>query len=354
MGRGSGQRHYHGVTPGNGLSAGDWVRLRVQKKENFMRKQLTIALLAATVAAACSKGTEHIAGREAIEFRSEVASRAIVEDEEGMREGGIGVFGAVVCRGGTSTETIFDNEHLTYTAGRGWHYAEPSRYWISGAKYVFTGIYPYAAEAYYAFDAQTGVLTVADYESGGERMDEDLMYAVHARDLAQTTNREAVPLAMHHACAAVEFRIINGSGSTVTAIEDIALTGLQHNGTLAVQSDGTATWTLADERVAENDTATFGGTFAMPEGGFEDDIRNPLPLYDKGTITVLPQVLRGQAVKLTFRINGTTTARTANLSNTTDKWEAGKRYVYTMALTNDTIAFDVTVIEWIEDEIDLN
>lgn len=319
-----------------------------------MHKQLITILFTVVLTAACSKSTETIAGREAIVFRSEVASRAIVEDEAGMRDGGIGVFGAVVYQGGTVAETIFDNEHLMYETGKGWYYAEPVRYWIPESKYVFAGIYPYAEAAYYAFDAQTGVLTVADYESGEGHIDEDLMYASHARDLALTTNREAVPLAMHHACAALQFKIINASGSTITAIEDIALTGLLHNGTLTVQSDGTATWTMVDERVAEDDTTTFGGTFAMPEGGFEDDIRNPLPLYDKGIITVLPQVLRGQAVKLTMRINGTTEARTVNLSNIADKWEAGKRYVYTMTLTNDTIAFDVTVLDWIEEEIDLN
>lgn len=319
-----------------------------------MRRQFTIIILAAVAMAACSKNETATVGGEAIEFRSEVVARAIVGEEADMREAGIGVFGTAVYRNSTSADIVFDNERLMYAAEKGWYYAEPVRYWIPQSQYAFAGIYPYAAEAYYAFDAAAGVLTVADYESGGEHMDEDLMYATHERDLAATTDRGAVPLEMHHACAALQFKIINGSGSTVTAIEDIALTGLLYKGTLAVTTAGAAVWTPADDRVAENDTTTFGGTFAMPEGGFEDDIRNPLPLYDKGTITVLPQVLRGQAVKVSFRINGATTARTVDLSGATDKWEAGKRYVYTMTLTNDTIAFDVTVIDWIEDEIDLN
>lgn len=321
-----------------------------------MYRQLITALVA-VLAIACAKSEANTApAGEPIAFRSEVRSRAIITDEADIRAVGIGVFGTVAYAGDTASELLFDNEHLMYDAAKGWYYADPVRYWIPASLYKFVAIYPYAATdtACYTFDAATATLIVADYEAGNADIDHDLMYAAHERDLALTTNRDAVPLVMHHAFAAVQFKIINGSGSTITALDGIALTGLQYKGSLTVASTDTAVWTLSDERVASDDTATYGGTFDMPEGGFEDNIRNPLPLYNKDIITVLPQILRGQSVTLRLCTNGATTPHEVDLSDYTDKWEAGKKYVYTLTLTNDTIAFDVNVRDWIEDYIDLN
>lgn len=322
-----------------------------------MYRQLITALVAPLIAVACSKSEASTApAGEQIAFRSEVASRAIITTEADMRAVGIGVFGTVAYGGGSTSDVIFDNEHLMYDTAKGWYYADPVRRWIPASLYKFVAIYPYAATdaACYTFDAAAATLTAADYEAGNANIDNDLMYAAHERDLALTANRDAVPLVMHHACAAVQFRIINGSGSTITALDGIALTGVQYKGTLSVASTDTAAWTLSDERVASDDITTYGGTFDMPEGGFEDNIRNPLPLYNKDIITVLPQILRGQSITLRLCTNGATTPHTVDLSEHTDKWEAGKKYVYTLTLTNDTIAFDVTVRDWIEDYIDLN
>jgi hypothetical protein len=35
------------------------------------------------------------------------------------------------------------------------------------------------------------------------------------------------------------------------------------------------------------------------------------------------------------------------------KWEAGNKYVYTIYLTTTEITFDVRVLDWVDDEIEL-
>ena len=325
-----------------------------------MRKIFDIFIAAILLASVAScDSNDHKASLPEIEFRSHVEQNrgGLVESEADIRDRGISLMGSVVSGG--VRHLLIDHAHLAYDAVNGWNYGTPC-YWVRGGKYHFMAIYPYD-DSDYDYDMTDGSVTYIGYNAGTKRLNTDFLYSVATRDLSNLNvepDYSAVELPFKHACSAVEFRLRNSSNAKVVAITDVALTNICAVGDFHLSANGTATWIIDTEnRVTDHDT--FGGVCTLPAGGLPVNTAYYHSLYDSQTLTMLPQRVWKSGITLRFnvRLEGSSTVfphevDLGNITSVTD-WSAGKRYIYSLTLTDETITFDATVIDWIEDFIEL-
>lgn len=319
--------------------------------------KIVAVVVLALAALSCHRGGESTP--PVISFRSYVEQNrgGLVESEVDIRERGLSLMGSVVTNGVRTL--LLDHAHLAYDAVNGWGYGEP-RYWLRGGKYHFIAIYPYD-DSDYDYDMTDGSVECVGYHAGSKHLNTDFLYAVANRDLSNFNvepDYSAVDLNLKHACAAVEFRLRNSSNVTVVAVTDVALLNVCAEGDFRLTSDGTATWTIdLDNRITDHNT--FGGVCTLPVGGLPVNTSYYHSIYDSKALTMLPQRVWKTGITLRFntRIEGSSTVfphevDLGNIASTTE-WLAGKKYVYNLTLTDETITFDVTVVDWIEELVEL-
>ena len=325
-----------------------------------MRRVFNIvtSILLLAVGISCHRGSEEPAA-PAISFRSHVDQNrgGLVESEADIRERGISLMGSVVS-GGVRT-LLLDHAHLAYNAVKGWDYGE-TRYWIRGGKYHFIAIYPYD-DSDYDYDMSDGSVECVGYNAGVKHLNTDFLYAVATRDLSNFNvepDYSTVELPFKHACAAVEFRLRNSSNATVVAVTDVALINICAEGNFHLSANGTATWNIdSEKRVTDHNT--FGGVCTLPTGGLPVNTSYFHSIYDSKALTMLPQRIwkSGTTLRFNIRVEGSSTVfpheiDLGNIASTTE-WVAGKKYIYNFTLTDETITFDVSVVDWVEDFIEL-
>lgn len=179
----------------------------------------------------------------------------------------------------------------------------------------------------------------------------DFMYASHARNvLSQGTG--TVPLEMQHLFAAVQFRVLNMSGSKMT-VETFELDGMRVTGSADVGVGNALVLSLNDapdnsgfdvsnEEIAKDYGASLdlhGGPFLIwPHSqDYYKDLKCTFS-YSLGSGSATTPV----EISLTAANPGVTS------------WDAGCRYIYTITIS-DYILFDVVrVVDWINDDVILN
>ena len=318
-----------------------------------MRKFGIIVLLSLLALVGCNKPEPMAEGPRKIGFALQY-SRALVESVEDLRREEIKLFGSYTLDGHSATQ--LDGERLYYNSEiPGWDYTN-TQYWISKALYRFCAVVPYATPC--TFSGEEGRVTIEDYESssGGS----DLLYAAKMRDLAEVDDFSTVPLHFRHACSAVKFNIINASNATVTNVRNIRLVGLQNRGDFTFSADGSASWVLDGSTVAA-ESQTFGGACTLPNGGLPVNLDYKHPLYDYGSLLVLPQSVYKTPVTLHLEYikqgDSSYAIRDIELGwlggSTPTEWKAGQKYEYNLTITDNTITTEVRVVDWIDDYVDL-
>ncbi len=324
--------------------------MRVRKVIHAM---LSAALLVAAVCSACSKESY---SDGAIRFRTNpdgVETRAGIESNGDLQEscstGGeaVGIIGKVSNEYSSDVE-IFSNQRLYYSGG--WKYDNP-RYWVRGAVHEFLAIYPHS-ESLYTYDSAAGTVTYPDITLGNAN-NIDLMWAVAERDLVTSSDTTSpVELQLHHAFALLEFRFVNASSAAVSSVSGIALEGVQYKGSFGFSEDGTSSLSVESDLVAADSNIYVGSLSAT---NIPVDLSTSYNLFENmGTLVVMPQEVYHKSAELKMQVAGGVRMG-VNLGNTNSvyTWEAGKKYIYTMTLTTSTITFDVSVREWIRDEVEL-
>lgn len=316
-----------------------------------MRKVLTIVLLMLALAGCDRKKLNE--GRCAIGFASQM-NRSLIENVEGLRQQEIKLFGAYTLDGHTAR--LFDAEHLFYNADiPGWDYNN-TQYWISNALYRFCAVSPYDAPC--TFSNEDGRITLANYEAttGGP----DLLYAAAQRDLAEKDDFSTVMLNFRHACAAVQFNLVNASNATLTDVRNIRLVGLHNRGYFTFDATGAGEWVL-DGTVVDTYSQAYGGACTLPNGGLVVNLNVKHPLYDDGAILVLPQTIYKTSLTLHLEYikAGDSDYAVRNIElgwlggSTPTEWKAGEKYEYNLTLTDNTITTEVKVVDWIDHYVDL-
>lgn len=320
-----------------------------------MRKVLTI-VLSLLVLGGCNH-SEPIGGdvSRAISFVSQY-NRALVEDVEDLREQELKLFGSYTLDG--RTVRLFDAERLFYNEELpGWDY-DNTQYWISKAQYRFCAIYPYVAPC--TFSDADGKVAIANYE--GSTGGPDVLYAVAKRDLAVNEDFSTVPLHFRHACAALQFNLINASNATLTDVRNIRLVGLHNKGHFSFDVEGAVSWQLDNSTVGANaEWQPFGGTCVLPNGGLPVNLNVKHSLYDNGAILVLPQTVYKTTATLhleyikqgdaEYAVRNIELGWLAGVSPT--EWKPGEKYEYNLTITDNTITTEVRVVDWVDHYVDL-
>jgi hypothetical protein len=316
-----------------------------------MRKVLTI-VLALLVLVGC-ENTKPIESDGAISFASQY-NRSLIDSDADLREQDIKLFGAYTLDGRTAR--LFDAERLYYNAELpGWDY-DNTQYWIAKANYRFCAVYPYNAPC--TFNDAEGKVTIANYE--GSTGGPDVLYASAKRDLAESYDVSTVPLHFRHACAAVQFNLINASNATLTDVRNIRLVGLHNRGNFSFDTEGTAEWEF-DGTVVESYSQAFGGACTLPNGGLPVNLNVKHSLYDGGALLVLPQTIYKTPVTLHLEYikQGDAEYAIRNIELgwlgglTPTEWKPGEKYEYDLTITDNTITFEVNVVDWIDHYVDL-
>ena len=316
-----------------------------------MRKVLTI-VLSLLMLASCEH-SQPIGGAREISFASQY-NRSLIDGIEDLRQHELKLFGAYTLDGRTAR--LFDAERLFYnTELPGWDYNN-TQYWMSNASYRFCAVCPYDAPC--VFSDADGKVTFANYEgaTGGP----DILYAAANRDLAQNEDFSTVMLQFRHACAAVQFNIINASNAVLTNVQNIRLVGLQNRGHFSFDATGTASWAL-DGTIVDDYSQSFGGACTLPNGGLPVNLNVKHSLYDGGALLVLPQTIYKTNVKLHLEYikQGDAEYAVRNIELgwigglTPTEWKPGEKYEYNLTITDNTITTEVRVVDWIDHYVDL-
>ena len=297
---------------------------------------------------------EPLDGLHQIGFASQL-SRAIVEGVEGLQTGGILLFASYTLD--NHTATLLDKEQLSYNNGA-WDYTN-KRYWVNGIYYRFCAVHPYNIQNNCTYD-NNGEVTI-NYT--GNTDSADLLYTAATRDLRNSEDYSAVPLHFKHACAALDFRIINASSNTITAVRNIYLTNLYNQGTFYFDTLGTAEWSNVTNRITDTNIYYDSQCTLPTNTTLPVNVSVKHPLFDNGALLVVPQFVYKTDVKLHLEYststgnNKTYTNRDISLGTiggtSPTEWELGKKYTYTLTITNDYITSDVVVVDWIDHYVDL-
>ena len=318
-----------------------------------MRKVLAIVLTALVLVGCNDK--KPIDDLHKIGFASQMP-RSLIENVSDLQKEELKLYASYTLDGRSGR--VFDAERLYYNRQiPGWDYDIP-QYWMVGASYNFYAVCPYSVDVTFS-EAQSSV-AVIDYESATDAP--DLLYATASRDLSEDDDFSTVMLGFHHACAAVEFNIVNASNSTLTDVRNIRIVGLYNKGTLHISSDGKATWTLAQQTVQSNAAVQpFAGTCVLPDGGLPVNLTVEHPLYEDGAVLVLPQTIYKSTVTLHLEYKKASDSEYAVRDiqlgmlggSTPTEWKAGSRYKYNLNITDNTITTEVRVVDWVDNYVDL-
>ena len=288
--------------------------------------------------------------RHEIGFLSQV-SRSIVDEVADLYGQGIKLYGTVTLD--NDVIRLFNAENLYYnTSAWDWCY-DNTRYWVPQAEHRFCALWPYNTEC--TFSDQSAVVTLNHTSSTNGA---DLLYATATRNLINSEDYSAVPLSFSHACAALQFNIINASNVVISQVSDIYLVGLCNSGTFTFGADVAAEWVLGSSYVASNDKTTFGGTNLQ---NLPININLKQPLYSGGAILVLPQDIADTSVTFHVAIKRQGSANSEEKTillgqiggSAPVKWEAGKKYEYTMTIKENEIVSNVSVVPWVDHYVDL-
>lgn len=327
-------------------------------------KYLTLAAL--LIACACAfvacKTEVDTLPEEAISFRSHAtdtteasASRAVIESNSDLQRacstGGeaIAIWG-VVNDDANLNSLIFDNTALTFSEATGWGYT-PTRYWIHEARHDFWALYPQPASGL-SFNPEEELLEWADIELGTDN-NIDVMSATATRDLSvEPTNFSPVALPMTHHLSLLEFRFVNASDSNVSSIGEVSLDGLFYRGVLEVSlAAGGKVFVDESERVAEGAGRYVGRCSAT---NIPVNISTHYNLFeDHGSVVVMPQYVNKQPIYFNIDVAGVRSRVNLGQMSTAIEWEPGKKYIYTLTRTTSEITFDVNVVDWVDDMIEL-
>lgn len=247
----------------------------------------------------------------------------------------IAIYGSYTPNSGGDATTVFDNTALVYDASVGtndetnrinWNYAN-EQYWTKEATYDFRACYP------------QGLLTGSPASLSGTyntlTQQKDLMVAYTQVNTLTTPSAMGtpVPLEMHHALAAVSFKVQSEDGSDMT-LASLSLNDLYTVGTFTYDYTGatpTPLWTDWSNRHTRTSYEWSGNLAFNNETLVTHYSATGLGTYaTDGYILVIPQTCRPTLdLSTTKKTYNTASLHTAEGVT----YEPGKKYTYTITVS---------------------
>ncbi len=364
-----------------------------------MKKLLMMAALAGFAFASCTNDNEESyeanKAPQRITFASPVMygnTRAnIMDAEQGGTVGGthiaynkketFRVFGVKYDAGkwGVNQADVYgvDGEEAFYSQSLGGWDTQLPRFWEAGKDYAFAAYSPNIVAGTVAYDWTNG-LTVNGYQTPAIGQQYDMMYAPAVKglndqsQLAAGTNGNndgynGVNLVFKHALSSVHFKVCVHKDEPLNeknfTLNSITLAGVQDKGNFAENAaTGAAAWT---DQAGTTSYDFVAEPYSPSKVAFNlaDDVKsvnaaNHIGFMVPQTLPEATQIVINYTVNLGTEqepnmkdFTKTIVLNAADLMPVTAKWEMGKRYTYTIALTaSNRIYFAPSVDDWTDVE----
>ncbi len=301
--------------------------------------------------AACGKQVPDGADGLPISFRSEVATKALL-DTDGLRGETIVVNDVHVDAAGVASRYMKDVP-LEYSFGA-WS-TEPLYYWTKGGSHWFAA-HVEGQDVSFTQDGGgrgndrlcSGVITLS---TGNQP---DLLYAFEDRDLDNSGNPHApVPLDFRHALAAVRINITNMKYDEGLAISGYELRNIAAKGSFGAGRDiydaggqpeysltGRSTGYTVSKDAGDRITVASNGRYTLYSGEGAVGADGSLLVWPQeiadGTEAITLVVTRYYQEDIEIPLSGASVSR----------WQPGRRYTYDINLADDHINVTATVQPW--------
>lgn len=246
------------------------------------------------------------------------STRTMITSVEQLRNSGFSVWG-----GNEDNVTLFDGRIVYWVEEehQGWTYDNPEIWTYDN--YNFSAVFPTTINATYTLP---NTLTIEDY-SVNEHPYIDLLMAA-ASNHAYPNDGSTVRLHFNHALTAVNFvfKLKEGFSYVNTyKVTGVRWSNIYTQGRFTLNSDNTITPSTTGNTGATNTITAFTGTTFTATSVMESEFQ-----------FVIPQERTNATLTFTIEINGESKEITKNIAV---KWEAGRRYTYSITLD----PFEITV-----------
>lgn len=289
-----------------------------------MKRNKYLVLLAALALTACGneeESTQGADGRVALQVTSGIQTRACDNQWEAGDRIGIYAFGT----GGTTVYDGYANiPYITQTNGTSGSFSPVTDGTViylptDNAKLDFVAYYPYTATL-------TGNVYTVDVSDQTSQKDIDLMAAD-----TQTADRKTPTVTFNfiHKLCKVEVTLKPGSGMTEEGLAGLTvqLTGQQTAGTFDVTQPTSAvsvtTGTTKPIALQTNAAGTFAEGIVLPSDDY-----------------------RGMSFEITLSDGASVFTWPLSDATASDKFEAGKKYLYTITVNKTDISVTSTITDW--------
>lgn len=188
----------------------------------------------------------------------------------------------------------------------------------------------------------------------------DFCYATHTRRMDDPDDisdpHRPVELQMKHLFAAVQFRIVNLMLNTII-FNNLSVSDMYNTGSVVIDKDGKL-GPLTTEKSLKN-VFIVNPKLPIASGGSYnafvnlDPTENASMIGTDGNILIWPH--SGDELK-TVTMDVSTSEKTETgislfIKNQVERWEAGRKYIYTINIADNKISFSAEVVPWINDDI---
>lgn len=258
-----------------------------------------------------------------------------------------------------ATNTVFDNQEVSYTDASGWDY-NPKKNWEKSSTYRFCAYWPSTAGVTLSGDMETG-LTIEGYSVAQEyanQVDLLLSNVVQVTTGADPRNdpepmvTNGITLNFHHLLCNINFSIQKSRGTQA----DIKVTNIRMGN---VKNTGTFTQSTFTNLSTNWNTGTWSnvsGRSNYNSGSISQDITTDYSTISNwGGFVAIPQSIGSDEVTLTVEYSstpqgGTATVRRVDLtlpaSTIETAWQMNKRITYKLEINEDnSIKFGKPTVE---------
>ena len=318
-----------------------------------MKKNVYILLVAAAaLSASCSKvtgGEEFELSANAISFDTQVGTKSVESTLTTLKADGFNVVGL------HGTDDVFAH-HVESVDWSDTPDPKMGNWTYSAVKYWETaGTYEFAAfsKSPIINVAENSEKISAQYRINDCQDDILLAYAKRTMGTTKPLDYPKVSLNFSHATAAVEFKIYSNSINSDLKLFEVKK--IVAGGSF-VYEDGNLVWSIGDVDNV-NSYMKWTGTLALPlsESKKVDIFSATRPYvngsqsYTGSTAMVLPQTLGTQEVHIEVQVGSETIEHTIKLKSSNNKWEVGKKYIYTMSIDGASIhLISIETTKWDE------
>ena len=292
-----------------------------------MKKMMFLAAAAVVVLSGCVKSEDvDLGGKKAIGFKAfnEVAARGPIEGTAYPTDGKFVVF-SVLDNGSTAyfDPTVFsDGDSNSEWSG------ETPRYWPSTGVLDFAAYHPASLEGDVTPTYSGGIASIKIENIDNKADQDDIMFSNLVND-ADCAAHATQPLVFNHALAWIEVHV--KADNNLFEVTNLTLNNTVQGGTLTITPAATSTAAWSDLTAGVNMPIVAAAT-AVPTGAAAPIGKSVLVVPGNQT-----------SIDLTYTLDGVEiTHPTITLSN---KWEMGKKYIYTISFGANEITFTPTVVD---------